>query len=534
MNADPSRAGAGGEENSWETLAEDLFGIDLGADPARDSLVVPEDLSLDEPESASSEAKAAKVAPDNPPPPLNPRAGKHEGTGNSAEKKRVQEEKRPAARSGRPPQPMPSDDDDFGADLDLDEPAAEETPQADAIEIEEEEIVVAEESGDDEVAGKPTAEEPFASDVEKRGASDEEDPYWDTLKTWQWSEEESEPGERTERRGPGGGRGGGGPRRSGGRERSGGRDRPPQSGSRPRRPEGRSEGRGERRRDERPPGRRPEVPPERSKRQPPPPPSRSEPEEIEDFGAGLLEEQPHAEPVRGGAEPWGGQSPAEGRRPREEFAEPDEVRETEEGSESVEHTDAERPPRRRRRRRRSRPRSERSGEPAERQERSESTDDTEAEIEEQAADEFRSETEPAEEPRVESEGGDAPGPRRRRRRRRRPSDRGPQRDQPAETPLTEAEAEEAFPAESSLQPSRADEDEDDEDDDEVVDAEGDVDGEGEDEAPRVYRNVPTWEEAISFLLHRRPGDSREGESGGPRGPRRDGGRRPDRGERPRV
>ena len=58
MNADPS-AGAGGEENSWETLAEDLFGIDLGAKPAGDSLVVPEDLNLDEPESSSTEAKPA-------------------------------------------------------------------------------------------------------------------------------------------------------------------------------------------------------------------------------------------------------------------------------------------------------------------------------------------------------------------------------------------------------------------------------------------------------------------------------------------
>ena len=96
--------GAGGEENSWETLAEDLFGIDLGADPARDSLVVPEDLSLDEPESSSSEAKAAKDAPDNPAP--NPRAGKHEGAGSSAEKKRVEEERRPAGRGARPAAPV--------------------------------------------------------------------------------------------------------------------------------------------------------------------------------------------------------------------------------------------------------------------------------------------------------------------------------------------------------------------------------------------------------------------------------------------
>jgi hypothetical protein len=42
----------------------------------------------------------------------------------------------------------------------------------------------------------------------------------------------------------------------------------------------------------------------------------------------------------------------------------------------------------------------------------------------------------------------------------------------------------------------------------------------------VYRNVPTWEEAISFLVHRRPpeGRPRDDSGPGPRGPRRDGGR----------
>jgi hypothetical protein len=55
-----------------------------------------------------------------------------------------------------------------------------------------------------------------------------------------------------------------------------------------------------------------------------------------------------------------------------------------------------------------------------------------------------------------------------------------------------------------------------------------VDDETEDgeESPRVYRNVPTWEEAISFLVHKRPSEGRRDDSGpgGPREPRRDGGR----------
>src|SRR5580700_7416333 len=92
MNADPSRAGAGGEDNSWETLAEDLFGIDLGADPSREPLVVPEDLALDEPESSTPEVKAA---PEKPAPAPAPSASKHEGAAASSEKRPAHEEKRP-------------------------------------------------------------------------------------------------------------------------------------------------------------------------------------------------------------------------------------------------------------------------------------------------------------------------------------------------------------------------------------------------------------------------------------------------------
>ena len=122
-------------------------------------------------------------------------------------------------------------------------------------------------------------------------------------------------------------------------------------------------------------------------------------------------------------------------------------------------------------------------------------------------------------------------PRRRRRRRRRPGERGPRPEPSSEEPMTELEAEDEFPSEQPLGLSSTD---DDADEEEAVDAEGDLEGE-EDEAPRVYRNVPTWEEAISYLLHRRPNESRpnEGESSGSREPRRDGGRRPNRGDRSR-
>jgi ribonuclease E len=161
----------------------------------------------------------------------------------------------------------------------------------------------------------------------------------------------------------------------------------------------------------------------------------------------------------------------------------------------------------------------------ERQEREETSD--EGPNEDERADEFLSDEEPVEESTEESAGereATEGRPRRRRRRRRRPGDRGPRREPSVGEPMTDLETEEAFPSESPLGLSSADDD----DEEESVDAEGDLESE-EDEAPRVYRNVPTWEEAISYLLHRRPGESRarEGEPPG----RRDGGRRSDRGER---
>ena len=233
--------------------------------------------------------------------------------------------------------------------------------------------------------------------------------------------------------------------------------------------------------------------------------------------------------THGGPEPWDTETPVENRRQNQDFAEPDEVDLADEGSESAEQPgESERPPRRRRRRRRPRSRKERPGQPIEQQEREETTD--EGQIEDERSDEFLSEDDEveSEEPAGERELSENRPPRRRRRRRRRPGERGPRREPSSEEPLTDVEAEEAFPSESPLGISPATDDEE-----ESADIEGDLEGE-DDEAPRVYRNVPTWEEAISYLLHRRPNESRsrKGDSGGSREHRRDGGRRPDRGDCP--
>jgi hypothetical protein len=130
--------------------------------------------------------------------------------------------------------------------------------------------------------------------------------------------------------------------------------------------------------------------------------------------------------------------------------------------------------------------------------------------------------EEADEAEAEAGSEESEGPRRRRRRRRRgrgPSDRGPR--------------EERRPPRSAGAPAESRSFADDDSDDDLDEDSGDLTGESElsaededgEEAPRVYRNVPTWEEAISFLVHKRPPEGRsDSGAGGPREPRRDGGR----------
>src|ERR1700730_4482492 len=120
MNADPLRAGSGGEEDSWETLAEDLFGIDLGASPAADAQISSEDLLLDEPAPTAPEAKT-------PTPPTAEPARPAPEQEESARPKR-HESRRPERGPARPPRaertrsaPPPAQD-DFGAARDLDAP----------------------------------------------------------------------------------------------------------------------------------------------------------------------------------------------------------------------------------------------------------------------------------------------------------------------------------------------------------------------------------------------------------------------------
>src|SRR5580658_7813032 len=110
MNADPSHSGAGGEENSWETLAEDLFGIDLGAKGAGQPLVGPEDLALDDAESPSIGAKSAKDSHESAVPPAGP-------VPRQSEPKSRQEPRTLRVAKPQKNRIPKAEEDDFGADL---------------------------------------------------------------------------------------------------------------------------------------------------------------------------------------------------------------------------------------------------------------------------------------------------------------------------------------------------------------------------------------------------------------------------------
>jgi hypothetical protein len=134
--------------------------------------------------------------------------------------------------------------------------------------------------------------------------------------------------------------------------------------------------------------------------------------------------------------------------------------------------------------------------------------------------------EEADEQAAESEESEGNRPRRRRRRRggrdRRPGERGPREQRGAGRPSDVS-------AESTSDDEPLEDDLDEESGDLTGESELSADDEGEEGegAPRVYRNVPTWEEAISYLSHKRPPEGRSRDDSGPGGsrePRRDGGR----------
>lgn len=430
----------------------------------------------------------------------------------------------------RPPLPTnPKEDDDswgklasdlLGIDLNVDEdlefpepepPAAPPTAEVAAKPPAAIEELPAGFEDEDESSKAPAVPEAF---VEAQAVAPEPDAYWSALEEWDWEPDGTTPKPAARTAAPDEGAATG---RSSGRERD--RDR---RGSRDR--GGRD--RGERERGERGPARErnrdrrreestgPTERPQRSTRERPPaastseapadrpptrqPPRRSVPLSSDDFGLGIDDE---LATVSGEVEDWPETFDTSRTAAGGERDESDHLLEGEEetsprvtGRREGHPDDEDRPRRRRRRRRRPARGDEAVGPEVERRP---SIDDEDEEVEPGDLAEARS----ADEVDVTLEEAGEGGVRRRRRRRRR---------RPVEG-ATETPAERERPRRPEPRPAEAfteAEDEFDQDEDEV-------------QPPRrVYKDIPTWEEAISYIVKPRSPEPRGRQEGGDRrGPR---------------
>jgi len=455
MSTNPNPSNSADNDDSWEELAESLFGTAYG-----------------------KEHSTSAGFTDEPAPPVE------------APRPPAAEQASPAPTPA-PAVPPPPDEEEETAEVVISEVVETE------IEVQQ---MVLEDAGDALEAESERDEPRTATPAEKTAPSD---TYWDALANWSWDDAGSGSRERAPRSGDRGGR----PERS---ERSGGR--PPRGGGGTGGPRSGSE------RRERPAGS------EASERRPAPAApvraesARVEPRDDENFGEGLLEEEPvqtrvsppapRAERIETEARPAAEARPAPAApRPAAEaddFEADDDLPDTPEEAEATDEAGgSEDAPRKRRRRRRRR----RSGAEETAPAAASRTDDTAfPEAEEVEADAGAEVEEPAE---AESDEGDDRGPRRRRSRRRRRGERGDRGEAaPAREPAaaaraaTDSDEDEDldatdFGSEVTEHPGRVASSALDDEDDEGAESESDDDGV---DATINYGDVPTWEEAISYLL----------------------------------
>jgi hypothetical protein len=372
---------------------------------------------------------------------------------------------------------------DFEADdADFDEDESEDEAESAPVSHTASAVASAAFAEDEEEVDEDDEDLDDADDDEPSDA--QEDSFWDALESWDWEASEAAnagpvSGE-SQRDRPRSDRG---PRRG---DRRGDRgDRPPRRGGERPRDRGREAAPSTERREprsDRPPRR--EEPPRR------PPVRESRPVEAsDDFGEGLIE-SPAAPP----AAHWDDELPATPRIERPRIAEEPDFDDlpAEAAADAVEESrlpaDAEGRPRRRRRRRR-RSSSDREA-PATRVEEGAELGPAESDLEE-PGEESLDEQRPVRDRAEAAEGGERRGRRRRRR-------RGGERPAPAGSAPSRTSAEESagFDADEPFEEAEA-----------VVAA--------------SYENIPTWEEAISYLL-KPTGDGRRENGGGSRdrGPRR--------------
>lgn len=422
MNNDMNTASRPGDDDPWQDLAEELFGVEVGKEHKTEESM----------ESASAEPPRA--APPAPPPPVR--------------------EPEPVF-AHREPEPFFGDEDDDGVEDDEFESEPEVTAE-----------LVSEDDAEDEV---DEAMQPASA------APDPGDKFWDALADWSWDESSERAArssesqqERKPDRGP---RGGGQGRRDesrGRREPSRGRDEPKRRESAPDRP-----------------ARSSSPPATRSSRAAAPPP-------VDEFGLGLLGEDP----------PRAADYPPEDRPARFEEAEQvtDAFSEEETFAADAGVPAEDREPvsdesgavRKRRRRRRGRRPDADGTAPTENPTVHESKPPAATfEVADEAGDDFgpsdipEESTEPAADDTASEDG--TPRPSRRKRSRR----RGRRGEATVDSAPGTPRASDEIPASEPEIPTtlaEADDDDAEEEDDGSIDHVGN------------YANVPTWEEAISYLL----------------------------------
>lgn len=424
-SSNPSRSE--NQDDPWEQLAEDLFGLEYGKEHAAHEAPAP---AVESTGAAEPESPAESAAPI--------RAERSEG-GRTEEPPRFASEA--AAAAERPI---------------VEEPRAPGPAVSDVI-------------GDFEAAAESPAE--AVPEPAKAAPASPQDSYWDALANWNWDESDGGGAKaRSEQPASGPARSQGGPPARGGAR---GRDES----------RGRDEGRG-RRGGERPPRQSagsapsagPSGPAARSSREP-------APVSADDFGLGVDDEEPgFSPPAESAAAETRAAQPS---RPEGAAASERAGRQAgERGAEAGEESEFPRKRRRRRRRRRGRGgEGETAGSPAMAGAEGESS---EAEAPEDEAElVFEDEGEEAGEDFGEERA--APPPRGRRAGR----DRDDERRRAAGRRANRFEEDEQEPVEiieAGGAPESADE------------ASGGEDEEGEEQVVN-YEDVPTWEEAISYLLH---------------------------------
>ena len=162
MKNESPRPNLPNDEDSWESLAENLFGIEFGAMPNAGEIIPPEELSVEVAKVEELPAEVAKVSEEPPAPQA------------------------PADVSETPDAPQAVEE----LTLDVSDVAVSDVAESDVAESDVAEAgeIGDEKSFDDDKKSIAKDEKPSAR---SGGGSNADDAYWDVLKDWDWGEKSS-------------------------------------------------------------------------------------------------------------------------------------------------------------------------------------------------------------------------------------------------------------------------------------------------------------------------------------------------------